>query len=169
VGTLPTAFMKFASSSTLASLRPRLASADARFSSALRRALAMSFCVFSTALARCSSNFLCAKESRNISSQKDSTHLPSVILLVEPVALSKLKTVKLSRRNRLTRDAAVYRVLRAQDEHRPRTINKQLTKPVKLVFSFLVEISCMKKMSLFFNRHEARGKLNPLFSCNRTE
>jgi len=34
------------------------------------------------------------------------------LLLVKPVALSKLKTVKLSRRNRLTRDAAVYRVLR---------------------------------------------------------
>jgi hypothetical protein len=40
-------------------LRPRLASADARFSSALRRALAISFCVFSNALARCSSSFLC--------------------------------------------------------------------------------------------------------------
>lgn len=64
MGTLPTAFMKLASSSTLASLRPRLASADARFSSALRRALAMSFCVFSSALARCSSSFLCGTRTQ---------------------------------------------------------------------------------------------------------
>jgi hypothetical protein len=59
-GALPTALMKLASSRTRATLVPRLASADARFSSALRRALATSFCAFSIALARLSSSFLCS-------------------------------------------------------------------------------------------------------------
>jgi hypothetical protein len=59
-GALPTALMNLAKSRMRATLVPRLASADARFSSALRRALATSFCAFSIALARFSSSFLCS-------------------------------------------------------------------------------------------------------------
>jgi hypothetical protein len=58
VGGLPIALIKLATSRTLATLVPLLASADALLSSAFLCAFAISFCIFSEALALFSSNFL---------------------------------------------------------------------------------------------------------------